>query len=159
MNKIALVRLCSPLSGQEAALKEEETAFLKAIDPKGEFLFVNEDKSLPSLFFIQTGGSEPGFKARYQDYPEPYYFLVTGTRNSLAASLEMLSFVHSKGKKGKIVMGDPKSIHDEIAAYLAYYKAKEELSNLIKFQHAYNAAARCVTTIDQMLDKIINGMI
>ena len=35
----------------------------------------------------------------------------------------------------------------------------EELSNLIKFQHAYNAAAKCVTTIDEMLDKIINGMI
>ena len=35
----------------------------------------------------------------------------------------------------------------------------EELSNLIKFQHAYNAAAKCITTIDEMLDKIINGMI
>lgn len=34
----------------------------------------------------------------------------------------------------------------------------EEMSNLIKFQHAYTAAARFMTTVDEMLDKIINGM-
>jgi flagellar hook-associated protein 1 FlgK len=34
----------------------------------------------------------------------------------------------------------------------------EEMANMIKFQHAYNAAARVMTTFDQMLDKIINGM-
>ncbi|MBY0123469.1 flagellar hook-associated protein FlgK [Bacillus sp. S/N-304-OC-R1] len=34
----------------------------------------------------------------------------------------------------------------------------EEMTNLIKFQHAYNAAARNITMIDEMLDKIINGM-
>ena len=34
----------------------------------------------------------------------------------------------------------------------------EEMSELIKFQHSYAAAARFMTTIDQTLDKIINGM-
>lgn len=34
----------------------------------------------------------------------------------------------------------------------------EEMTNMIKFQHAYNAAARNITMIDEMLDKIINGM-
>jgi flagellar hook-associated protein 1 FlgK len=34
----------------------------------------------------------------------------------------------------------------------------EEMANMIKFQHAYNAAARAMTTYDEMLDKIINGM-
>jgi flagellar hook-associated protein 1 FlgK len=34
----------------------------------------------------------------------------------------------------------------------------EEMANLIKYQHAYNAAARVMTTVDSMLDKIINGM-
>ena len=34
----------------------------------------------------------------------------------------------------------------------------EEMSNMIKFQHAYNAAARSMTTIDEMLDRIINSM-
>ncbi|OED31623.1 flagellar hook-associated protein FlgK [Planococcus maritimus] len=34
----------------------------------------------------------------------------------------------------------------------------EEMSNLVKFQHAYNAAARLVSTTDEMLDTIINRM-
>ena len=34
----------------------------------------------------------------------------------------------------------------------------EEMTNLVKFQHAYNASARNITMIDEMLDKIINGM-
>ncbi|QOY37015.1 flagellar hook-associated protein FlgK [Anaerobacillus isosaccharinicus] len=34
----------------------------------------------------------------------------------------------------------------------------EEMTNLIQFQHAYNAAARTITMVDEMLDKIINGM-
>ncbi|MGE8206896.1 flagellar hook-associated protein FlgK [Heyndrickxia sp. NPDC080065] len=34
----------------------------------------------------------------------------------------------------------------------------EEMINLIKFQQAYNASARNITIVDEMLDKIINGM-
>ncbi len=33
----------------------------------------------------------------------------------------------------------------------------EEMSNMIKFQHAYSAAARFMTTFDQLLDKLINS--
>jgi flagellar hook-associated protein 1 FlgK len=34
----------------------------------------------------------------------------------------------------------------------------EEMTNMITFQHAYNAAARFMTVIDETLDKVINGM-
>jgi flagellar hook-associated protein 1 FlgK len=34
----------------------------------------------------------------------------------------------------------------------------EEMTNMIKFQHAYNAAARSMTATDELLDRIINGM-
>ena len=33
----------------------------------------------------------------------------------------------------------------------------EEMTDMIKFQHAYNAAARNITLVDEMLDKVING--
>lgn len=33
----------------------------------------------------------------------------------------------------------------------------EEMVNMVQFQHAYDAAARFMTTIDQMLDKLINA--
>jgi flagellar hook-associated protein 1 FlgK len=34
----------------------------------------------------------------------------------------------------------------------------EEMANLIKYQQAYGAAARAITAVDEMLDRIINGM-
>lgn len=34
----------------------------------------------------------------------------------------------------------------------------EEMADMIKYQHAYNAAARSLTTFDEMLDKVINSM-
>lgn len=34
----------------------------------------------------------------------------------------------------------------------------EEMSNMIQFQHAYNASARMISLTDELLDKIINGM-
>lgn len=33
----------------------------------------------------------------------------------------------------------------------------EEMTNLIKFQHAYNSSARAITTMDELLEKLING--
>ncbi|MFZ2956815.1 MAG: flagellar hook-associated protein FlgK [Candidatus Ozemobacteraceae bacterium] len=35
----------------------------------------------------------------------------------------------------------------------------EELTNIIKFQQAYNAASKIISTMDEMLDKVINGML
>ncbi|RSL29955.1 flagellar hook-associated protein FlgK [Salibacterium salarium] len=34
----------------------------------------------------------------------------------------------------------------------------EEMTNMIQYQHAYNAAARNITNVDEMLDRIINNM-
>lgn len=35
----------------------------------------------------------------------------------------------------------------------------EEMTNMVRYQQAYNAAARYVTAVDELLDKLINGMI
>ncbi|RDC49771.1 flagellar hook-associated protein FlgK, partial [Acinetobacter sp. RIT592] len=35
----------------------------------------------------------------------------------------------------------------------------EEMINLIQFQHAYNASAKVVSTIDSLLDVVINGLV
>ncbi len=34
----------------------------------------------------------------------------------------------------------------------------EEMVDMVRFQHAYNASARNITVVDEMLDRIINGM-
>ncbi|MFD1706922.1 flagellar hook-associated protein FlgK [Siminovitchia sediminis] len=47
---------------------------------------------------------------------------------------------------------------DESRLSVTTVSLDEEMMNMIKYQHAYNAAARNITVIDEMLDKIINGM-
>lgn len=34
----------------------------------------------------------------------------------------------------------------------------EEMVDMVRFQHAYNASARNITVVDEMLDRVINGM-
>jgi len=34
----------------------------------------------------------------------------------------------------------------------------EETTNLIQFQHAYQANAKMISTIDELLDVVINGL-
>ncbi|WP_044749214.1 flagellar hook-associated protein FlgK [Bacillus alveayuensis] len=47
---------------------------------------------------------------------------------------------------------------DERRMSVSSVSLDEEMTNMIKFQHAYNASARMITLVDEMLDKIINGM-
>ncbi|MCG7407990.1 flagellar hook-associated protein FlgK [Paenibacillus sp. ACRRX] len=46
---------------------------------------------------------------------------------------------------------------DNLRQSVSSVSLDEEMSNLIKFQQSYSASARIVTTIDEMLDKLING--
>ena len=55
------------------------------------------------LIFIQTGGSEGLFLQYFEVLQEPYYLLTNGGNNSLAASLEILSYLNKIGKKGEIL--------------------------------------------------------
>lgn len=47
---------------------------------------------------------------------------------------------------------------DEQRMSVSAVSLDEEMTNMLKFQHAYNAAARSMTAIDELLDRIINGM-
>lgn len=47
---------------------------------------------------------------------------------------------------------------DEKRQSVSSVSLDEEMTNMIQFQHAYNASARMITMQDEMLDKIINGM-
>jgi|GEM_PF-302806 len=46
---------------------------------------------------------------------------------------------------------------DNLRQAISSVSIDEEASNLIKFQHAYSASSRVITTVDEMLDKLING--
>lgn len=52
------------------------------------------------------------------------------------------------------VMDDLRSLRDSISGV----NIDEELADIMKFQHGYNAAAKFVTVIDSMLDTVINRL-
>ncbi|GHV92384.1 flagellar hook protein FlgK [Spirochaetia bacterium] len=47
---------------------------------------------------------------------------------------------------------------NELRQSISGVSIDEELANMIKYQHGYNAAARFITTVNSMLDTIINRM-
>ena len=51
------------------------------------------------------------------------------------------------------LVGHLKNMQESVAGV----SLDEEMANLIKFQNAYNAAARMMTAIDEVLDRLING--
>ena len=84
---------------------------------------INKDDFL--IILVQSGGSEGIFKDDiYSNYNGPYYLLTYGSSNSLAASLEIISFIKDNNKKGEVLHGDYKYIASRIE-YL--YNNKEEL--------------------------------
>ncbi|MFB5674715.1 flagellar hook-associated protein FlgK [Paenibacillus terreus] len=46
---------------------------------------------------------------------------------------------------------------DNLRKAVSSVSLDEEMADLIKFQQAYSASARVITTVDEMLDKLING--
>ncbi|MFD6442218.1 flagellar basal body rod C-terminal domain-containing protein, partial [Peribacillus sp. NPDC060186] len=55
---------------------------------------------------------------------------------------------------GQRVVADDRVAGDSVSSV----SLDEEMTDMIKFQQAYNASARMMTMMDEMLDKIINGM-
>ena len=69
------------------------------------------------LILVQSGGSEAIFKNEiYNTYPGPYYLLTYGASNSLAASLEILTFLKDNSKKCEVLHGNDDYIVDRIKA-------------------------------------------
>ena len=58
-----------------------------------------------SVYFIASGGAEPGFKEVYKQVEEPYILLTTPAYNSLAAAMEIMGFLQEQGLEGEILDG------------------------------------------------------
>lgn len=66
------------------------------------------------LILVQSGGSEGEFKKLQPEIDGPYYLLTYGSNNSLAASLEILSFIKRNGLDGEVLHGEVKYIAERI---------------------------------------------
>ena len=74
---------------------------------------------------------------------------------------ESVTNVALKGEQAQLnyesqvaVMSDLKAMRDSISGV----NIDEELADIIKFQHGYNAAAKFITVVDELLDTVINRL-
>lgn len=72
-----------------------------------------------SLILIQSGGSEGLFLSNFGKLKEPYYLLTYGHNNSLAASLEILSYVKDNNLKGEVLHGNTEYLNNRINTLLS----------------------------------------
>lgn len=79
-----------------------------------------------TLLFIATGGTEGMVVRRYKELPHPLVFLTDGKANSLAASMELSSWVRQQGDTCAILHGSM----DAILSKLKMLEERKKMSGL-----------------------------
>lgn len=112
MNKIAIYTLASSLHDPErvSAITQE---FLKTLHVEYELKgndYTDYGSHALDVIFICTGGTEDAFMSLLPDLRQkssrPIYLLASGKGNSLAASMEILSYLRQHAILGEIIHGD-----------------------------------------------------
>ena len=106
--------------------------FLKSIGLEMEMKgadFSSFGEGAPDLIYVRTGGTEGVFKALLPNLPKnrPIYLLTSGKSNSLAASMEILSYLNHCGLRGEILHGSPEYLRGRIEVLAKAAKALKEL--------------------------------
>ena len=132
--KIGLYNLVSEVHNEEY-IDSTLQGFLEDIEERLDEKFekINlEDfnrKDYFSLIFIKSGGAEGKFKQIFKQVKGPYLLLSSGLHNSLAASLEIASFLKQKGEKVEIIHGDSDYIAMRIKELSKIFKVKNRLAS------------------------------
>jgi len=104
-------------ASQEPFIKDIEAALGAPFDVRGGY------GTRPcELIYVRTGGTEGIFKSIFcadgtLRIPEPVRLLTSGRSNSLAASMEILSYLNLHGIRGEILHGTPEYIASRILAH------------------------------------------
>lgn len=130
--KIGLYKLVSE-EHNEGYINQTLKGFITEIEEKlGEkFEDINlEDfncKDYFPLIFVKSGGAEGKFKQIFKQVKRPYLLLSSGLYNSLAASLEIASFLKQKNKRVEIIHGDSEYIARRIKELRKIFQVKNKL--------------------------------
>ena len=117
---IAVYTLTSELHDEQAvgAVTQE---FLNSLDVAYEFKgsdYADYGTHSLDLIYVRTGGTEGIFKRLLPELQakseRPFYLLTSGKSNSLAASMEILSYLRQNDFKGEIIHGDSDYISKRI---------------------------------------------
>ena len=130
---IALYTLTSPLH-DEKAVKNASMQFLKDIEKELEisFDFRGNDfsrygESELDLIFVRTGGTEGLFKEVLPHLKGRILILTSGKSNSLAASLEIISYLNQQGRCGEILHGSTAYIAERLELIYKVASARKTL--------------------------------
>ena len=130
---IAIYTLTSGLHDEqavEAATKEFLNGLNVAFMFKGSD-FADYGSHALELIYVRTGGTEGLFKQLLPELQRkksrPIYLLTSGKSNSLAASMEILSFLRQQGLEGEIIHGDAAYISRRIMLLKQVVTAKQQL--------------------------------
>ena len=133
MNKIAIYTLTSELHNEEA-VAAVTSEFLSSLHIEYDFLgndYASYGSHALNLIYVRTGGTEGIFLQLLPQLLEksdkPFYLLTSGKSNSLAASMEILSYLHQQGFKGEIIHGDSEYITNRINTLLKAAEARQQL--------------------------------
>src|SRR5574344_1316272 len=72
-----------------------------------------------SMVFVGSGGVEEMVKAVIDKLPSYVILIADGMKNSLAASLEILSWMRQEGRQGRVIHGDIDYMMQNISDYAA----------------------------------------
>ena len=110
--------------------------FLSGIFPDGNFEFRGssfQDFGTHTLdiIYVRTGGAEGIFRSLLPEMLSRgisrYYLLTSGKSNSLAASLEILSYLGQQGLKGEVLHGSPEYLRSRINTLETVAIARQKL--------------------------------
>jgi len=133
--KIGLYNLISDVH-REGYINNTLQGFLADIEEKLGEKFENinlEDfnkKDWFPLIFIKSGGAEVKFEQIFKQINRPYILLSSSIHNSLAASLEIASFLKQKGKKVEIIHGSSEYIAKRIKELRKIFQVKNKLVSI-----------------------------
>ena len=132
MMKLNLITFASSLASRESIFTDHHE-LLDAINEKYDvqYIFPEElDKPLPegaTMVLAGSGGVEEMVKANIDRLP-PYVVLIAdGLKNSLAASLEILSWMRQNDRHGRVLHGPTGFIMQGIGDYVAAHDAIAKL--------------------------------
>ena len=84
------------------------------------------------LIFVRTGGTENKFRellpTLQQSSSSPFYLLTSGESNSLAAAMEILSYLQDNGCHGEILHGSPSRVSGRIRLLAKVEQARRKLA-------------------------------
>ena len=127
---IGVVRLRSSLSITDKKLQAICDSFLSRCNFHNQLVYETPNKDLMNVFFVQTGGSEIYFKDVYLSYPEPYIILARRENNSLAASMEIVSFLQGQNKRSFLLFGEEEEVGEKLLRFARFYEAKKKLASM-----------------------------